>query len=238
MSLVAWWKLDETSGTIAHDNKGSNYNGNLVGNPTFVAGKVGNALNFDGAGDYVLLGNVADFKIKDKTISFWAKPSVSITAARPIFSSGTGNYYAGFRGIDGMMVSYVNNFGQKIINSANSVVPTNEWHFYTYSLEVIGETVNIKMYVDASLIHSISISEGISEVYGSNFVIGTFSISSLFFNGIIDDLRIYDYILIQEEIDWIYNNGDGQNRAFRSSNKVGRPEPHPISRIKKRVKLR
>ncbi|MFH1226501.1 MAG: LamG-like jellyroll fold domain-containing protein [Planctomycetota bacterium] len=50
--LIACWKLDETSGTIARDSSGNNNNGILHG-AKWVAGKTGGALSFDGVRDYV-----------------------------------------------------------------------------------------------------------------------------------------------------------------------------------------
>jgi len=48
MSLIAWYKFNESGGTLVHDNKGGNYNGILSGDATFVSGKIGNAINFTG----------------------------------------------------------------------------------------------------------------------------------------------------------------------------------------------
>jgi hypothetical protein len=49
--LVALWRLDETSGTIAHDASGNGHDGTLSGGPTWAAGKIGGALAFDGYSD-------------------------------------------------------------------------------------------------------------------------------------------------------------------------------------------
>jgi hypothetical protein len=53
--IVAWWPLDETSGTtvadIAGDNPGIHVNG-----PVPAAGNVGGALRFDGSNDFVGVG--------------------------------------------------------------------------------------------------------------------------------------------------------------------------------------
>jgi hypothetical protein len=51
--LVGYWPFDEGGGTIAKDYSGNGNNGTLVNNPTWTTGKVGGALSFDGANDYV-----------------------------------------------------------------------------------------------------------------------------------------------------------------------------------------
>jgi hypothetical protein len=62
--LVGAWKFDEGSGTIAYDSSGNNNHGTLYsgsnvcsnpptsGCPTWVDGKFGKALQFDGVDDY------------------------------------------------------------------------------------------------------------------------------------------------------------------------------------------
>src|SRR3989338_8630665 len=52
--LVAYYKLDEGSGTTATDSRGG-YTGTLTNAPTWVTGKSGNAVSFDGVNDYVQL---------------------------------------------------------------------------------------------------------------------------------------------------------------------------------------
>jgi hypothetical protein len=77
--LIAHWRFDEASGTVAYDSAGTN-DGTLQGGgslPTRVEGKFGNALRFGGggSGQQVVIG--ADNVITDlsgpKTFSFWTK---------------------------------------------------------------------------------------------------------------------------------------------------------------------
>ena len=52
-SLVGWWKLDETSGTIAQDSSGLGNDGTCQGDVSWVAGMIDGAWQGDGDGDYV-----------------------------------------------------------------------------------------------------------------------------------------------------------------------------------------
>jgi hypothetical protein len=54
--LVGHWKFDETSGTVAANSVAGGAPGEVVGTPTWAAGKIANALTFDGA-TYVLITN-------------------------------------------------------------------------------------------------------------------------------------------------------------------------------------
>ena len=71
--LIAWWPLDETSGTTAIDMVGGN-DGTYVNSPTPVMGNVAYALSFDGINDYVDLGNDSSLDIPGSvTILAWVK---------------------------------------------------------------------------------------------------------------------------------------------------------------------
>jgi hypothetical protein len=71
--LIAQWKLDDGSGTIAKDSAGG-YDGTLMGDTSWVAeGKLGGALQFDGDGDYVDCGNDPIFNPEGSfSVTFWA----------------------------------------------------------------------------------------------------------------------------------------------------------------------
>ena len=56
--LVAHWRFDEGSGTVAIDSSGNGNDGTLKGDPQWVAGMYGAALEFD-SDDYVDCGNDA-----------------------------------------------------------------------------------------------------------------------------------------------------------------------------------
>lgn len=54
-SLVGWWKFDDGSGTNASNSASIDYHGQLINmsTSTWVSGKLGSALHFDGINDYV-----------------------------------------------------------------------------------------------------------------------------------------------------------------------------------------
>ena len=76
--LVSYWTFDEkdiTGGTVK-DVWGEN-DGKIVGNPKVVDGQVGEALEFDGADDYVNLTNLGKFgeQVGTSTFEAWVKTS-------------------------------------------------------------------------------------------------------------------------------------------------------------------
>ncbi|MGB9795036.1 stalk domain-containing protein, partial [Caldisericum exile] len=72
--MVAWWPLDETSGTTAHDIAGYPNNGTCVNCPTPVSGKVGSALYFI-QNHYIEVPpqTELDFGTGDFSIDAWVK---------------------------------------------------------------------------------------------------------------------------------------------------------------------
>ena len=74
--LVSYWTFDERdiADNTVKDVWGNN-NGTIVGAPKIVTGQVGDALEFDGAKDYVNLTNLGDFgsQVGTSTFEAWVK---------------------------------------------------------------------------------------------------------------------------------------------------------------------
>ncbi len=66
--------FDEGSGTVAKDESGHGNDGTVYG-ATWVEGKYGKALSFDGMNDYVDVGNPSFLSNTAGSISFWVNPS-------------------------------------------------------------------------------------------------------------------------------------------------------------------
>ena len=69
MPLVGHWSMDESSGTIVPDSTSFANDGTIYGNPSWVSGKIGDCLDFDG-NDYVSLPKVLDVT-QPFTITTW-----------------------------------------------------------------------------------------------------------------------------------------------------------------------
>jgi hypothetical protein len=71
--LLAQWKLDEGSGTIAADATGNGHDGTLEGNPEWVVGYYGGALKFAGSPDRVVVPYDSQLNPEEAfTVSVWA----------------------------------------------------------------------------------------------------------------------------------------------------------------------
>lgn len=89
--LVAYWRLDETTGRVVADTSGSRHDGRAIGGPGRVRGPVGGAFAFDGVDDYV---SIEDTPVLDATVSgsFTVTGWVSATTAPPATTTANRAY--------------------------------------------------------------------------------------------------------------------------------------------------
>jgi len=88
-SLVGWWKLDEGSGTTALDSSDYGNHGTLVGDPQWVVGMIGSALEFDGTEDAVEIPHSDSLSITDAiTIAAWTYMADGASGEMAVVSKG------------------------------------------------------------------------------------------------------------------------------------------------------
>jgi hypothetical protein len=213
--LAAYWKFDEGSGTTAFDSSGNGNDGVFVGDPQWVAGKFGGALEFNGD-DYINCGNGDSLQIQDEiTIAFWfqveafsntwegflAKGDNSYRASR---SGGTGN--ATHMGATGTTVGGGNGYFDGTI-----IVTGGQWHHYAATYDGAAG----KIYIDGVLDVT---SPGTGQIAQSSYdlLIGeNQQATGRFLHGLMDEVRIYSRALTDSEIVDVMN-GAGADFPFAS----------------------
>jgi len=193
-SLLCWWKLDEGQGTTALDSSGYGHHGTLMGNPQWVIGYDGGALEFDGAGDYVNFRGTSDLPAgaAPRTMTGWGKTDSIVSGWRWIAAYGSaGTGLATFIGLNGADL-YGGGYGDDVFLS--DFWEVGVWHHI--SLTYNGTTA--RLYADGV--------EVASEAKSWNTTLGRAHIGrqvndlAEFWTGQIDDVRIYDRVLSAEEI--------------------------------------
>lgn len=88
-TILGFWNFDDGAGKTAEDGSGNSMDGDLVGNPKWIDGKVGKALAFNGADDYVDVPAMATPPVG--TFACWFKKTGSGSGGVPrLHSSGGG----------------------------------------------------------------------------------------------------------------------------------------------------
>ncbi|MHC4457061.1 MAG: LamG-like jellyroll fold domain-containing protein [Planctomycetota bacterium] len=200
--LVSHWTFDEGEGSTAYDSAGDN-NGTLIGDANWTSGKIGGAIILDGNGDYVDCGNDSSLNVEDITISAWINPDTIPSLATGIVfkvNSYQTNLFGG-RLKWGIWSDY-------LFSNYDFTTHTNEWHHTVITFEKTGTNQGeAKIYIDGVLDNSGSLSQDIDPT-GSNLYIGYKSdLSGAYFDGLIDDVRIYERALSDEEVWQLYWEG-------------------------------
>jgi hypothetical protein len=181
--------------------------------PQWVDGIVGKALDFDGENDFVDCGSDAslDFGTGDFTISAWIK-STGTAASKMIVSKINVSTWVGFaleREVSEIEF-YVN--GTHGNFTSCPIINDGEWHFIVVMR--VGE--NIYLYVDGEYIQTLNNANYALNVNDANaFKIGKNDYAGIntFFDGLIDEVRIYKRALTEGEIKAIFNNQRGVIRV-------------------------
>ena len=226
--LVAHWPLDEGQGTTTADLSGNGNHGTFIDTPGWDSGKFGGALDFDGIDDVVDCGLAPElnFRTGDFSISLWVKVSVDPGPdTRHVFQKGDDdfdNWAMEFRDNDGGDIEF------EIEDGTDHKVDTDdphgtgliddEWHH----IVMMRETVKLRVYVDGAEDMGVA-AEGASNIpadydidtslgpayIGANYDKDKIGVGENFFLGLIDDVAVWNRALTVEEINYLWNNGDG-----------------------------
>ena len=209
--MIGWWTLNEDSGNIAHDSWWNQNDGTLHGDPQWVDGVVNGALEFDG-NDYV---EVFDHNSLDMncgiTLTAWFKIPATLPARQTI----VGKHYLEYE-LDiyqsGCIHTYTSNgasgYDEGIYAcideefSENDWIP-NKWYHLAWTLNGNHEIV----YVNGMSIGEKNKAHSCTKPGTHKLNIGRRASGGLLFNGIIDEVQIYNQALPSAEIQQHYAQG-------------------------------
>jgi len=224
--LVGYWSFEDGSGTKAEDFSPSSTNtGTLTNGPAWVDGKIGKALSFDGTDDYVSSGDVLNMGISNFSISAWVKSTSTTSGSNNgiVYKRGTAYQYS--QGYRLNMPNGVFNFhiadGTNYISLSSTTAGKNDggWH---HVVGVAERGVILKLYIDGVLDGTaVETTVGNIDSSGTNFAIGALNTAGTSFyhpfNGLIDDVRIYNRALSASEIAGLYAQGSTGKTTMNAS---------------------
>jgi hypothetical protein len=207
---VAYWKFDEGSGAIASDNSENGNTGSVVG-AQWVDGISGKALSFDGLDDYVDVPSSTSLTISGNEVSFelWLKPTITIDSNSPSINFAEKGDEYGFQMNSGdgriWFVTVLEPGPQT--NWQGIQTTTDQWNANTwYYLVGTYDGSLLKVYVNGLCQNSRPLSGNLN-LAPYQFVVGCHTFESMnFFNGAIDEVKIYNYARTAEEIQNDYNS--------------------------------
>jgi hypothetical protein len=194
--MVGWWKFDETEGKAAKDSSGGNHNGTLMGNATWTKGKSGGALRLDGRSAFVRISDKSAFDMADQvTVSCWVNVRSVTHDHMAVVTKGDGAWRLSTHQHQPKFHASVNNWQQCNFNSEIKV-GIGEWHH----VAMVHDGKDVFIYVDGKLDIKGNWEGGIAR-NGFEVLIGENAENrGRFFDGDIDDVRIYNCALSENEI--------------------------------------
>ncbi len=210
-NLIAYWKLDGD----AVDSAGTN-DGMIYGAVT-VTGQVNNALGFNGSSDYVDCGNDSSLDVSTEfTVCAWIQlddtSNNHIIAARDNLTTGRAwalHYHENYNSLVFYVLKSDSSYTQ-LQNGTFSFV-TGIWYHVAATYEYVTDgTSKMRIYVNGQLDNTADTAVGpIQTGTSTNVHIGKRDVSStpFYFDGLIDEVRIFDTVLTEQEISAMYEAG-------------------------------
>lgn len=216
---VAEWKMDDRlSGdsktivdTSGNGNNGTtHYGANATGMNCSAIGKYGSGCQFDGTDDYVRVSRNSVFEPSDITISLWFKSSANPLKNQTFITkrqSSSASYVIDLQQSNSWKVEFATHDSDwDSITSDSANYNDGKWHHVV----AINEGSTNKLYVDGRLQSATDTSATLAYT-AEDLFFGTYFYEdptyNCFFNGSIDQVRIYNYARTPAQIAWEYNKG-------------------------------
>ena len=201
--LIAEYPLDNITGTTAEDVIGTNdaqtYGTVLMQNNRF--NEPNNAIGFDGSDDFIIVPNGFN-NLAGGAFSIWINIA-DTTNLFPIFTKNLDtDMWADLKVEHGEII-----FTLQTTSTISSTIKigNNTWH------NIIGlwYDTSMELYLDGALQAQGTILDGgLPDLTGSDLVLGNDASGNTFANGIMDEFKIFDCPIEENEINEIYHDND------------------------------
>jgi len=211
--LVLYLPLDDDSGS-SYTKDLSPYSNtgelNYISDPNWVDGISGKCLNLDGVQECVNCGNDSSLDVSNEiTVSAWIKLDDLVSGYQTIvgkWTSASGERCYIFQVNDDKLEVWYSVDGDVSPHIASTTSLTTMW---THVAFVLGTDDTIRMYIngvqDATTASLTSFNQHIQNTYVGKYAGGEF------FNGRVDEIRIYNRGLNASEANYLYKNPSGTN---------------------------
>ena len=202
---IAHWKLDDGTGMTAVDSEGG-HDGTLTNGPVWVAGQIGDALNFPGNDDYVNVPHNDALSLTDMTISLWLKATALNNVYQALLRKKQQANYQLATVDNEIWFEFNDGSGMVQFKATTAALTTNQWYHVAVTLDDTTGDVNI--YVDGALKFSDTTTRH-PLPNTEPLTIGGVAGSLAPWPGVLDDIRLFDYALSATEISDLFTAGSG-----------------------------
>lgn len=198
---VGYWNFDEGSGLIAYDSSPTANHGTLLNGATWATGKIGSALSLDGVNGYAQVAtNLNQWLGGTASLSAWIK-TTQAGGAQPWVAPGITGVEA-YGSDSDIFWGWIDSTGRIGIQpgngaSAKSTNPINDGQWHHIGLTRDAATGEIKVYVDG--VPNGTAMSDIGNKTTPFYGIGRIE-QAAYFRGLIDDLRIYNFVLSASDV--------------------------------------
>lgn len=190
--LISCWKFDEGHGTTAVDSFGFN-DGTIYG-ASWVPGIAGSALSFDGQNDYVLVNHDDSLNTGEMSFELWVNPNVASSFLLYKYCLSTGFFV---REVSTKWIFHLNGW----VVYSNSDIDVGAWTHLAGTYD----GSSLRIYVNGV---NEATEYPLRPLINDNIQPLKFGTSlASYFNGVIDEIALYDRALTSEEIEQHYLNG-------------------------------
>jgi hypothetical protein len=196
--LVGWWKFDETQGATVGDSSGNHHDGTVVGNANWTQGRIGGAIDLNGHDNFVRIADKSAFDFAgNATVACWVRMRGVPAEWTAIVTKGDTAWRLSTSGSEMKFHFAVQSWqgGQAFVNGATTV-SANEWH---HVAGVYDGSV-VKLYLDGRLDGTAPWNQGIGRNDFDVLIGENAELKDRGFDGLIDDVRVYNYALSDNEI--------------------------------------
>lgn len=196
MELLVHLPLDEAY----TDAIGNGYDASPVGNPVFTSGKYNQAVDLDGS-DYMVVQNGQTLDLfLGGTVSAWIKTGQLSTAWATLAGKGRFAWRLCQHDTDGTMAFHFNSANSEYQANGSTFIRDNQWHHVvgTYDGQMLS------LYVDGELDAAVSTMEPVNKTTDPVYI-GNRSDAARYWQGLVDDVTIYNYALSPETVLSFYN---------------------------------
>jgi hypothetical protein len=207
---LAYYKVDDGEGTRVADHSGKGYHltmNNMDPSNDWIIGKKNSALNFDGVNDYAGSSSIIAGFDNQATISFWARKNGAwANDYQKLFITGTSSTSLGIYVSEGPVsvgrfyVGFCNTGGTCATTISPTYPPQNEW----FHVVGIYNGTNTFLYINGELKAQNNLTGSLREPTGIRMGWGY---ATEYFNGDIDEVKIYNYAFTADDIKREYNLG-------------------------------